>query len=146
MTPSELKCVRNLHGTLKARCYNPNSAGYKYYGAQGVTVSNEFLHRPKFVDWAKESGYEEGMTLVRIDRSGPYSRGNCRWEMVPNRSNTYVEYLGEQYALWDACEETGVSERKFWAMLETGCTTQYAFDTLLAKRNKRSDYYGCKHL
>ena len=54
--------------------------------------------------WALSNGYQEGLTLDRIDVNGNYEPGNCRWvttaEQMSNKRNTrYVEYEGQKYTL-----------------------------------------------
>lgn len=49
--------------------------------------------------------------LVRIDRSAPYSRKNCRWELTPKRVGTprrFVRVKGRQVSLKEAATMAGV--------------------------------------
>lgn len=65
------------------RCYDSGQRTYKYYGARGIKVCNEWLNpvtgHDNFVIWALENGYREGLTLDRIDVDGDYCPNNCRW-------------------------------------------------------------------
>ncbi|KYC82578.1 hypothetical protein [Bacillus licheniformis] len=77
---------------MKKRCYSPSHDSYKWYGATGVKICDEWLHDFKsFYDWSIENGYREGLSIDRIDPSKDYSPTNCRWvtlsEQANNRSN-----------------------------------------------------------
>lgn len=66
------------------RCENPHDPVYKWYGAKGVIVCEEWRNNYEvFEKWAKENGYNElaprGVyTIDRIDGSGNYEQANCR--------------------------------------------------------------------
>lgn len=61
------------------RCNNPINEAYKYYGARGITVCDEWLNIENFINDMFPS-YKEGLTLDRINNDGNYSKDNCRWE------------------------------------------------------------------
>lgn len=78
------------------RCHNPNAPNYKYYGARGISVCEEWrdsIHN--FVEWANSNGHREGLTLDRIDNNKGYSPDNCRWATVTeqnrNQSTTKLD-------------------------------------------------------
>ena len=62
------------------RCHSKRNNIYYKYGAKGITVCDEWRENfESFLIWAKENGYEEGLTLDRIEESKGYSPSNCRW-------------------------------------------------------------------
>ncbi|MBS6006866.1 MAG: hypothetical protein KIB43_07875 [Clostridium baratii] len=78
---------------MKQRCFNSCNKDYKDYGARGITVYEEWIHDYKvFHKWAITAGYEEGLTLDRINPNGNYEPNNCRWitnaEQQNNKRNT----------------------------------------------------------
>jgi len=64
---------------MKWRCHDPAHSAWARYGGAGVKVCAEWLVFQRFRSWALSSGYEESLSLDRIDSAGDYEPGNCRW-------------------------------------------------------------------
>lgn len=69
---------------IKTRCYNKNRIDYKYYGAVGIALSEEFHDFKMFFDYVAslplyEKRKELKLTIDRIDVLKNYERGNLRW-------------------------------------------------------------------
>lgn len=64
---------------IKQRCYNPKNIAYKYYGALGVTMSDDWLNDYlSFYNWCIKNGWERGMHIDKDKNGGKiYSAENC---------------------------------------------------------------------
>lgn len=68
---------------MRARCYNENTVPYKYYGAKGIKVCEEWRETGSgflnFYSWSILNGYRDDLTIDRIDSTKDYSPDNCKW-------------------------------------------------------------------
>lgn len=82
----------NIYQSMKKRCYNSQDEHFKYWGARGIKICDEWLGKTgfqNFYEWSMANGYEEHLTIDRKNNDGNYEPSNCRWatayEQVHNR-------------------------------------------------------------
>ena len=130
---------------MKQRCYNPCHAAYKRYGGAGITVCDEWKSDPsKFFEWAKKNGYNEKLTVDRIDNEKGYCPENCRLasmkEQARNRRNTKrFSYNGSEKTLPEWAEETGIPYQILIKRINAGWPLQKAICTPPMMSGKRKD-------
>lgn len=65
---------------MKRRCYGNSSAQTKYYKDKGIRICEEWLDSfEAFASWARANGYQDDLSIDRVDSDGNYEPGNCRW-------------------------------------------------------------------
>lgn len=100
---------------MKLRCYGKNANEYDRYGGRGISVCDEWLHDyDAFKDWALSSGYQDNLTIDRIDVNGNYEPSNCRWvDRIAQANNTSrnrrITFRGETKTLTEWSRELGIS-------------------------------------
>lgn len=129
---------------IKTRCYNSKSAPFNHYGGRGITMCEEW--RSSFIvfrDWAINSGYQEGLTIDRIDVNRGYFPENCRWvDMIAQannkRTNRKVEYNGETHTISEWSRIVDIEKNTLRRRLNAGWSVEDA----LTIRPKPGGYYG----
>ncbi len=100
----------NIWRGIIARCENPNEVAYPRYGGRGILICPEWRESfPAFRDWAKSNGYDDTLTIDRIDNDGCYTPGNCRWIPLAaqNRNKSRhnpITYNGETLLISELAE------------------------------------------
>ena len=98
---------------MKQRCTNPNERAFKYYGARGIIVCQEWMNSFEvFRDWAVSHGYADNLTIDRIDANGNYCPENCRWITIQEqqrnkRDNVRITFNGQVKTVAEWAKEFG---------------------------------------
>lgn len=65
---------------MKTRCYRKNNKDYKNYGGRGIVICKLWLNNfSEFKAWALRAGYNDTLTIERVDVNLGYSANNCTW-------------------------------------------------------------------
>lgn len=109
---SEYEALNNA----KRRCRDPKHPSYRFYGARGIKVCDE---------WRAWGGYRKFLAHIgpkptpqhTLDRwpnkNGNYEPGNVRWatpkqQALNTRANIYIEAHGERLHINEWMERTGL--------------------------------------
>lgn len=126
------------HG-MKQRCDNASDHEYKRYGGRGIKLCEEWQMFEPFMQWALSHGYNDTLTIDRIDNNGDYSPENCRWitlqEQQRNKSdNISLTYNGETHILMEWSEITGIRYQTLQGRYRRGWDVQAIITTPVNKK------------
>jgi hypothetical protein len=68
-----------IWNNMHSRCRCSSTVDYDLYGGAGITVCGEWQAFDGFHEWARDTGYQDGMSLDRKIAEHGYSPENCRW-------------------------------------------------------------------
>lgn len=127
---------------MRERCYKSNKAEYKHYGGRGITICDEWLEDfMNFYNWAMSNGYEDHLSIDRIDVNGNYCPENCRWatqkEQCNNtRQNRFLKFNGETHTVKEWADIVGINVITLRSRLRTGWSVELALTTPTLKRGE----------
>lgn len=111
---SQLNRLYSIWSAMKQRCLNPNNPEWDSYGGRGIGICGEWLSFESFEAWSLPNGYDEFLSIDRVDNNKGYSPDNCRWanqktQKRNTRVNRWVELDGERMCMKDAADELGIN-------------------------------------
>lgn len=120
---------------MKVRCYSQNSQAYPNYGGRGIKICDEWKNDIEaFYTWAMANGYDDHLSIDRIDVDGNYEPSNCRWadkrtQANNTRSNRILECDGKAQTISQWSAETGIKAHTIRKRIEMGWTIEKALKT-----------------
>jgi hypothetical protein len=128
---------------MKDRCSRPKSRIYKNYGGRGITVCQEWRENfETFRDWALANGYQDDLTIHRIDVNGNYEPSNCRWialeeQQNNRRNNRLITHEGKTQTMKQWAKEKGIPYNTLRARLNRGWPTDRALNDSIYKNGRK---------
>lgn len=146
------RLYRIYYGIL-ARCNSPTNKDYPNYGGRGIKVCKEWSNDGStsevfstgnsgfinFYNWSILNGYDDNLSIDRIDNDGPYCPENCRWvsrkTQQNNRSSSIWIGIHQIFSIHDEIKEIKyVFPIWVWAEI-VGKTNGCLYQRVLAARN-----------
>ena len=111
------------------RCTNKKSKFFYCYGGRAITVCKRWFDFKNFLEDMGEK--PEGMSLDRINSSGDYEPGNCRWatsaQQNRNRkSNINITHNGKTMCVKDWCDALGINVDRVYGFIRRGVSPEEA--------------------
>ena len=116
----------NIFQGMKKRCYNKHRKDFYEYGGRGISICDEWLNDfQTFYDWSMSNGYDDNLTIDRIDNDKGYSPANCRWVDIKTQSNNtrknvYLGYNGETMTLAEWSRKLNINRNTLKARYRKG--------------------------
>lgn len=155
--PGHKRLHRIWHG-MKQRCYNEKCPAYKYYGARGIKICDEWLNDyDNFYNWAMDNGFDpespkKECSIDRIDNDGNYCPENCRWatalQQAANQRKSSLNTSGYRGVILDYSERKVNKPWRAIVMVNYKTISLGSFETqeeALAVRNKYIKDHNLPH-
>jgi hypothetical protein len=141
---SDTSLYRRWNG-LRQRCENPRNPDYASYGGRGIRVCPEWISFEEFARWALNAGYDESLTIDRIDNDKGYSPDNCRWVSIRDNCNNTsrtpkYDFFGERMTIPDAARKFDCSYAALYDRIRRkGQSPETSVSKILARRGREPD-------
>lgn len=125
---------------MRTRISNKKCKDAKNYSTRGIKCCEQWESYSEFKEWALNNGYNDTLTLDRIDVNGNYCPENCRWvtrkEQNRNRRNT-LKYKG--LPITQLCEEFNIKYstlmQRVYKAISRGQTKNSVYKKAFFRRN-----------
>ena len=126
----------NIWECMKTRCYNKHHIKYHNYGGRGISICDSWKNSYiNFRDWALMNGYNENLTIDRINVNGNYEPSNCQWithaEQQKNRRTTKSKF-DSRYTLpeiYELAKQNNISKSTVYMRLKRGWSLNKAISS-----------------
>ena len=125
---------------MRVRCTCSTNPTYRYYGARGISICDEWNDFAVFREWAISHGYTGELSIDRVDNDGDYCPDNCRWipmrEQFKNtRKCKYYEHSGERLLHKEWAQRLGIHPSSLTERIQ-----KYGLDYALTAQQKNARY------
>lgn len=129
-----------IYNKMKLRCYSKTNHAYKDYGGRGITICQEWLDDfMNFYNWAMKNGYEDNLSIDRIDNDKGYDPENCRWvskkvQANNTRSTIFLTCNGETKSASEWSEITGIPRDTITSRKRNGWSDEQCIKTKVGEK------------
>lgn len=133
--------IYHIWKAMRRRCNIKDCKDYKYYGGRGISVCDEWENDfAAFREWALANGYQEWLSIDRIDVNGDYCPENCRWASTYEQNNNkrtskYISFNGKTGTVREFADKYGISYSCLYARLKLGWSIEDALLTPLSRKD-----------
>ncbi len=131
---------------IRQRCNCKSARNYHNYGGRGIKLCTEWDDFMNFYNWAMSHGYNDSLTIDRIDVNGNYEPSNCRWaddltQHNNRRDNVFLEFHGKKMTIAEWAKKIGIPYPTLRGRLGRGWPVEKALTTP-SSTNRSFSYQG----
>lgn len=121
--------IHKIWDGMKYRCNCPSNPHYKDWGGRGIKICKEWDDFITFYEWAMANGYDDTLTIERIDNDGDYCPENCKWikrgDQAKNRRVCiFLTHDGVTKSLVDWANEYGIKYATIYHRYQLGWSVE----------------------
>ena len=129
---------------MRHRCRNATLPEYPKYGGRGIKVCDEWNESfEAFEEWAIRNGYDDSLTIDRVDVNGNYEPNNCRWithfdQQSNKRNNVNLTFNGETHTVAEWARLLDVSYSALIQRVHYGWDAERTLTTPIRHHKRRA--------
>ena len=131
---TDKRLYRIWAGIIQRCCNNRNRYEWEKYGGRGICVCDEWKQYEAFRDWSLANGYNDNLSIDRIDPNGNYCPENCRWatsyqQANNKRTSKFITFNGKTATVKEFADEYDIAYSCLYARLRNGWSVEKALLT-----------------
>ena len=130
--------IYKIYVSMKNRCERKTSINYERYGGRGIKVCKWWQKFENFYKWAIKNGYNNDLSLDRINNNKGYTPKNCRWvdrktQQRNTRANVVIELNVERHCIAEWAEITGINH----STIRSRYSRKWKAEDILTKKRRK---------
>ena len=133
--------LHKIWESMQARCEYKKHPHYHNYGGRGIVVCEDWRDYLCFRKWALNNGYNNELTIDRVDNDGDYEPSNCRWISIKKqqnnkRNNRIITAHGESRTVSEWSGVTGIGKTTIKERLNAGWSDEDSVSRPVRERKR----------
>ena len=130
---------------MQSRCNSSTGKKHEFYYDKGITVCEEWKNDfMSFFNWSMSNGYQENLSIDRIDNNKGYSPDNCRWATTVQQNNNQsnnikILYNDKEYTLAELSQQYNIKRATLDSRLKRGWTIEKSLTMPVKYKRGRLD-------
>lgn len=137
---NDRKRLQRIWHCMRNRCKGDQESHIKNYVLRGINVCDEWQNNfEAFYNWAINNGYDNSLSIDRINNNEGYSPNNCRWATQKQQMNNFCDNViltldGVSHTVSEWSEITNINKRTLYYRKYYGWDDKRILTIPVAKR------------